>query len=29
MATPNIVPRAADEGGLGTSSKNCGSFYAN
>ena len=27
MATPNIVPRAADEGGLGTSSKNWGKVY--
>ena len=27
MATPNIVPRAADEGGLGTSSKNWGKIY--
>ena len=27
MATPNIVPRAADEGGLGTSAKNWGKVY--
>ena len=27
MATPNIVPRAADEGGLGTSSLNCCKIY--
>ena len=27
MATPNIVPRAADESGLGTSSKNWGKVY--
>ena len=27
MATQNIVPRAADEGGLGTSSKNWGKIY--
>ena len=28
MATPNIVPRAADEGGLGTTSKHWGKVYA-
>ena len=28
MATPNIVPRAADEGGIGTSAKNWGKVYA-
>jgi len=27
MATPNIVPRATDEGGLGTSAKNWGKLY--
>jgi hypothetical protein len=27
MATKNIVPRAADEGGLGTSAKNWGKVY--
>jgi len=27
MATPNIVPRATNEGGLGTSAKNWGKIY--